>query len=173
MSQDWPKARLNCGAEHVSHCVSKSAEFMLELAWHSISVRWSKQSSAIEAWRRQWHAPPNSASAARLCTSFFRAQPKPNYRSTTKLVRAVRADTITQAFDLAGSGSPIGHTEKIEFFGFVLPNCSFVLRENSPGTAEAWLPAMQPQSILDVSLRRADASKARMANLRRDSARRS
>ena len=63
--------------------------------------------------------------------------------------------------------------ENIEFFGFVLPNCSFVLRENSPGTAEAWLPAMQPQSILDVSLRRADASKARMANLRRDSACRS
>jgi hypothetical protein len=33
--------------------------------------------------------------------------------------------------------------------------------------------AMQPQFILDVSLRRPAASKARMANLRRDSARRS
>jgi hypothetical protein len=40
---------------------------------------------------------------------------------------AVPADTITQVFNLAGSGSPIGHLEKIEFFGFVLPNCGFVL----------------------------------------------
>jgi hypothetical protein len=45
--------------------------------------------------------------------------------------------------------------ERIEFFGFVLPNCSFVYRRSA---GDGNVPA---------------ASKARIANLRRDSARRS